>query len=342
MADKTYPQHHIKNTHYDQFLTNISVAYTDTQQYIGETVIPVIEVQKQSDKYMVFDYQDHMVEDDDIRRAPGTTASEMRTGWSEDAYFCEGYAKRYALYDEEIANADEELIFSLEEMAAKQVKAKLLLNKEIKSAELLTNPNNFHPDLRITVGADGNSGADVVKWSNFEDSDPMKDIFKIREKAERLGAMNYNTLVLSKPVYNILKFHPKLKSTIAGWTSPEMVSDEAIKQLLGVDNLIVANARKATSAQRRVGEGGLTNYIWGNNAVLMYLPPRPGRDVPAAAYTFQWTNPQANVVGAQKTRRYYDEASKTLWIETEEWFAQKVVSKLGAVVLPDIVDPFVP
>jgi len=334
----TYGQHNIKNTHYDQYLTNISVSYQDNQQFIGETVIPVVEVDKQSDKYMVFDYQDHMIADDDIRRAPGTVASEMRTGWSDDAFYCEGYAKRYALYDEEIANADQDRIFNLKEMAAKQVKAKLLLNKELKSAELLTNPNNFHPDLRISFGGAG----DPAKWSDFDNSNPILDIFKIREKAERLGAMDFNTLVLSKPVYNILKMHPKLKSTVAGWTSPEFVSDELIKQLLGVDRLIVANARKATSAQRRVGEGGLTNYIWGNNAILMYLPNSPGRDIPAAAYTFQWTNPQANVVGAQKTREYYDEASKTLWIETEEWFAQKVVSKLGAVVLPDVVDPLVP
>lgn len=334
----TYSQHTIKNTHYDQFLTNISVSYTDTQNYVAEQVVPVVPVQKQSDKYMVFDYQDHMVEDNNIRRAPGTVASEMRTGWSEDSYFCEGYAKRYALYDEEIANADEDLIFSLKEMAARQVKAKLLLNKEIMTAKLMTNQNNFHPDLKVSVGDNGGT-ADIVKWSDYTNSDPMKDIFKLREKVERLGGMNMNTLVLSKPVYNILKFHPKLKATIAGFTSPEMVSDEAIKTLLGVDNLIVANGRKANSSQRRVGEGGPTNYIWGNNAILMYLPSAPGRDVPAAAYTFQWTNPKANVVGNQKTREYYNEEQKTLWIETEEWFGQKVVSKLGAVVLPDIVDP---
>lgn len=337
MAGTTYGQHNVKNTHYDQFLTNISVSYTDTSNYIGEQVIPVVEVQKQSDKYMVFDYQDHMIEDDDIRRAPGTVASEMRTGWSEDAFYAEGYAKRYALYDEEIANADEDTIFNLKEMAAKQVKAKLLLNKELQSAKLLTNQNNFHSDLRVSTGT--TSSADIIKWSDYDNSDPMKDIFKLREKVERLGGMDMNTLVLSKPVYNILKFHPKLKATLAGFTSPEMVSDEAIKQLLGVENLIVANARKATSSQRRVGQGGMTNYIWGNNAVLMYLPTSPGRDTPAAAYTFQWTNPQANVVGNQKTREYYTEESKTLWIETEEWFAQKVVSQLGAIVLPDIVDP---
>ena len=334
----TYPQHHIKNTHYDQYLTNISVAYQDNGVYIGERVIPVVEVDKQSDRYMVFDYQDHMIADDDIRRAPGTVASEMRTGWSDDAYFCEGYAKRYALYDEEIANADQDRIFNLKEMAAKQVKAKLLLNKEIKSAELLTNPLNFHEDLRVTVG-EASDDPDIVKWSDFENSNPIRDIFELREKAERLGAPNLNTLVLSKPVYNILKMHPKFKTRFNEWLSPDFVSDEAIKDLLQVDNLIVANARKATSAQRRVGEGGMTNYIWGNNAVLMYLPSNPGRDVPAAAYTFQWTNPAANVVGNQKTREYYSEESKTLWIETEEWFAQKVVSKVSAVVLPDIVTP---
>ena len=338
MSGQTYGQHNIKNTHYDQFLTNISVSYTDTSQYVGEQVVPVIEVMKQSDKYRVFDYQDHMIQDDDIRRAPGTRASEMRTGWSEDAFFAEGFAKRYALYDEELANADQDAIFNLKEMAARQVKAKLLLNKEIITANLMTNQNNFHDDLKIATGT--TETADVIKWSDYENSDPMKDVFKLREKVERLGGMNMNSLVISKPVYNILKFHPKLKATLAGFTSPEMVSDEAIKQLLGVDNLIVANGRKATSEQRRVGQGGMTNYIWGNNAVLMYLPPSgPGRDVPAAAYTFQWVNPLANVVGNQKTREYYNEEQKTLWIETEEWFGQKVVSQLGAIVLPDVVDP---
>lgn len=339
MAGNTYSIHHIGNVHYDQYLTNISVAYQDNTNYIAERVIPVIPVDKRSDKYMVFDYQDHLIEDDDIRRAPGTVASEMRTGWSDDQYYCQGYAKRYALYDEEIANADEERIFNLKEMAARLVKSALLLAKEINAAKLMTNPNNFHPDLRVTVG-DAGSGAEIVKWSDFENSDPMKDIFKLREKAARLGGPDFNTLVLSRPVYNIIKFHPKLKTTIAGWVSPEMVSDDAIKQLFGVDNLIVANARKARPDQRRVGDG-LTSYVWGNNAVLMYLPDRPGREVPAAAYTFQWTNPEANVTGLQKTREYYDEASKTTWIECEEWYDQKVVSKVSAVVLPDIVDPFV-
>lgn len=331
----TYGQHNIRNTHYDQFLTNISVGYNDEKNFIAEKVVKVVEVNKQSDKYMVFDYQDEMVEDTDIRRAPGTVASETRTGWSEDAYFTDGYAKRYAIYDEELANADQDMIFGLKEMAARQVKAKLQLAKEINTARLLTNANNFHADLQPTVGTD------IVKWSDYTDSNPILDMVKLKEKGERLGGMDYNTLVLSAPVYQSLRMNPKLKATIAGFVSPEFVSDEALKQLLGVDNIVVARGRKATSAQRRVGEGGLTNYIWGNNAVLLHVPDYAGKDVPAAAYTFQWTNPLANVVGNQKTREYYDEASKTMWIESEEWYGQKVVSKLGAIVLNDIVDPLV-
>lgn len=341
MSQNTYGQHNIRNTHYDQFLTNISVGYNEPHNFIAEQVIKVVEVQKQSDKYMVFDYRDHMIEDDDILRAPGTVASEMRTGWSDDSYFADGYAKRYALYDEEIANADQNQIFNLKEMAAKQVKAKLQLAKELNSARLLTNANNFHTDLQPTIGDNGTPGIDIVKWSDYANSNPIKDMVVLKEKGERLGGMDYNTLVLSAPVYQSLIMNPKLKATVAGFVSPEFVSMEALKQLLGVQNIIVARGRKATSAQRRVGEGGLTNYIWGNNAVLLHVPQSAGKDTPAAAYTFQWTNPAANVVGNQKTREYYDEAAKTTWIETEEWYGQKVVSKLGAIVLNDIVDPLV-
>lgn len=332
----TYPQYNIQNTHYDQYLTNISVAYSNPQTYIAESVIPVVEVEKQSDRYMVWDYQDHLISDGDILRAPGTVASEIRTGWSDDSYFSAGYAKRTAIFDEEIANADQDRIYNLLERGAQLTKDQLLLAKEINAASKLTNPANFHSDLQVSFGGAGNP----AKWSDYTNSDPMKDIFKMKEKAERLGSPIMNALVVSKPVYNILKFHPKLKSTLAGFISPEFVSDEAMKQLFDVDQIIVANARKATSAQRRVGEGGLTNYIWGNNAVLMYLPASAGRDIPAAAYTFQWTNSQANVTGNQKTRTYMEEASKTTWVETEEWYSQKIVSKVSAVVLPDVVVPF--
>lgn len=331
----TYPQHNIKNTHYDQYLTNISVAYKgNTNSYVGEQVVPVVSVMKQADRYMVHDYQEHLQEDDDIRRAPGTVASEMRLGWSDDAYYAEGFAKRYAYFPEEQAQMDEDRIFKIKERAAKAVKDKLLLAKEINSAKLMTNPRNFHEDLRTNFGGAGDS----AKWSDYTNSDPQKDLFKIREKAERLGAPSYNTLVLSKSVYNILKFHPKLKATLAGFISPEMVSDEAMKQLFDVDKLIIADARVANSSQKRVGDG-MTNFIWGNNAVFMYLPSAPGMDEAAAAYTFQWENPDANVVGNQKTREYYNEESKTHFIETEEWYGQKVISDICATVLSDVVTP---
>ncbi|MBU8576359.1 hypothetical protein ACQKEX_15000 [Bacillus pumilus] len=336
----TNSQHTVSNVHYDQYLTNISVGYNGDQKFIAEEVIPVVSVEKQSDKYMVFDYQDHLVEDKDIRRAPGSVASEMVTGFSDDSYFCSGYAKRYALYDELTANADQDRIFRLEEMAARQVKGQLLLSKEINAAALLTNPQKFHEELRQNVG-DNPGTADIVKWSDYENSNPIMDVTKLRETQHRLGGPGANTLILSQPVYNILRMHPKLKSTLAGFTSPEFVSDEAIKHLFGVDNLIIGSARKANKNQRRAGEGGKTNYIWGNNAVLMYLPPAPGEDVPAAAYTFQWENEAANVVGNQKTRTYYSEESKTKWIESEEWYDQKITSKLSAVVLPDIVNPLI-
>lgn len=331
----TFPQHNIKNTHYDQYLTNISVAYKGNEnKFVGEQVVPVVTVSKQADRYMVFDYMENMQQDDDLRRAPGTVASEMRLGWSDDAYYSQGFAKRYALYPEEIANADEERIFKLKERAARAVKDKLLLDKEIRTARLMTNPNNFHADLRTAFGGAGNP----AKWSDYANSDPQKDIFKMRETAERLGAPAYNTLVLSKSVYNILKFHPKLKATLAGFISPELVSDDAMKQLFDVDKLIIADARMAGTEVKRVGDGK-TNFIWGNNAIFMYLPSTPGMDEAAAAYTFQWDNPEANVVGNQKTREYYVEESKTHFIETDEWYGQKVISPVCATVLSDVVTP---
>lgn len=319
-----------RNTHYDQILTNISVGYSDNK-LIADQLFKEVVVEHQSDKYYVWDSQEQFIAQDDTR-APGTVASEVNWKFSRDSYYATGHAIRAAIADEEYENADSE--FDLEAQATRLVTSKILLNKELDLASKLTNRNNFDGRLGATLGAAGES----AQWSDYTNSDPQKDILVARQTGDMLAGMDYNTLVLSKAVYNVLRLHPKLKAFFGTITPTQFVSIEQMKMLFEVENIIIAEGRVASRGNDVIGNG--TAYIWGTNAVLCYVPSSAGKYTPAVGYTFSW-NKRGNVSGAVKVRKYYNEESQTTFIEGERWYDQKIISAFGAYVFNNAVNPLV-
>ena len=66
------PQPNSSNVHVDAVLTNISIAYMqDQSNFIASQVFPEVPVDKQSDKFFVFD-KNSWFRDEAQKRAPGT------------------------------------------------------------------------------------------------------------------------------------------------------------------------------------------------------------------------------------------------------------------------------
>lgn len=319
-----------RNTHYDQILTNISVGYADNK-LVSEQIFKEVVVEHQSDKYYVWDSQEAFIAQDDTR-APGTVASEVNWKFSRDSFYATGHAIRAAIHDEEYENADNE--FDLEAQATKLVTSKILLNKEIDLARKLTDRTNFDAKLGATLGGAGAP----AQWSDYANSDPQKDILIAKQTGDQLGGMDFNTLILSKPVFNVLRMHPKLKSFFGSLTPTEFVSIEQLKMLFEVENILIAEGRVAQRGRDVIGQG--TSYIWGNNAILANVPSSAGKYVPAVGYTFSW-NKRGNVSGPVKVRKYRNEEMQTTFIEGERWYDQKVISALGAYIFNSAVNPLV-
>ena len=55
---------------------------------------------------------------------------------------------------------------------------------------------------------------------------------------------------------------------------------------LDVEKLIVGKAIQETSKEG--ASTAVRSYIWGKNALLIYVPPNPGLRIPSAAYVFTW------------------------------------------------------
>lgn len=319
----------IQRVHMDKALTNISIGYKN-EGYIADSIFKGITVNKQSDKYYVFGME--MFRQHNDLRAPGTEANEISWTLSDSSYFTEGHALRATIADEEQMNADDG--FNLEADATELVTEGILMNKEVDAAAKLLNPANYHTDLQVTLGTNG-----TFKWSDYTDSDPRMDIAKAKAAMHKKSGLRPNTLILSEAVLNVLLMHPKLAQMIQYIQTP-ILQVEQLKQLLGVQNILVGSAMKSTVQNPGQADAGALepiNYIWGNSVVLAYIAPAPGKKQQSIGYTFYWNKDNA---GAVQVRKWYEIGRKATVVEAERWYATHMISNTAGYLFADAVVPF--
>ena len=307
----------MNDLHIDQALTNISIGYKN-DAYIADLIFKPVSVNKRSDKYYVYGKERFRQVDD--RRAPGSEANEVNWRLSNDQYYAEGHALRHPISDEEVQNADD--IFTLQSDATELLTDMILLNKEVDAASKLLNPDNFDSGLSVALS---------TKWSDYSNSNPIVDIEEAKQEVHKRSGLRVNTLVISEPVLSVLKVHPKLIEQVK-YTQLGVLTVDLIKTLFGVDQILVGSALKSTATNP--GQSDVLNYIWGNSAVLAYVPPTPGKKTPAIGYSFMWNK---DGQGAVNVRSWYDQARRATITEVERWYDQKIVSNVAGFLFSDVI-----
>lgn len=324
----------VQKVHVDKMLTNISIGYTN-EQYISDQIFKPVTVAKQSDKYPVFG-MDRFRQHADLR-APGTESNEINWTMSNDQFYTDGHALRTTIADEEKQNADD--IFDLETEGTELVSEGIMLNREVDAANLVMDPTNYHNDLTLTMGTGG-----TFKWSDYENSNPVMDIHKAKEKLHKKSGIRPNTLIMSEQVMNVLKMHPALLDIIK-YVQKGIVTEDLMKTAFGVDNILVGSALKSgVMNPGQVAANGVhqgfdnLDYIWGNSVVLAYIAPRPGKKQLSLGYEFQWNKDGA---GAVQVRKWYETGRRATVIEAERWYAHKMISNVAGFMFSDAVAPLV-
>jgi len=276
------PQPTVREVHFDQVLTQIAVAYIqDVKKFIADRVFPVVEVEKQSDKVLMFS-KEAWLRIQAGKRAPG--AESPGGGFSiagTTTYFCDIYAFHWDVPLALFKNAD---IPDLERQVVETVTYQLLLLREKTWVE------KFFDATGKTPGVDfWNFSTPSVKWDN-EDSDPIADILEKKEYIESVTGISPNKIVMSQKVYNALRMHPKVQAQVVyAPTAPDvkgLVTPELLAKLFDVEEVLIGKVSYDTGKE---GTPLTPQFMFPDNLLLVYAPPRPGLMVPTGGYIFAWT-----------------------------------------------------
>lgn len=263
----------IGSVHIDRALTSLSQA-VQNEGFVCDLIFPPLPVMKDSDKFFKYDKSNLRVDTTDW--APKTQVKETNWDVTTDNYSVERHGLGELMEDDEVDNADEPL--SIASDTTETITEKLLIRREKKLATLLTTTGTFDSDARPALAA-------AQRWDNYasSSSDPNIDIQTGRKTIFQKLFRKANTLILPYIVYETVREHPKVMERVK-YVSEAIVDTGVLARLWNVDRVIIAGSGENTAKE---GQADALAQIWGKNAWLGYVEPRPRRKRPSWGYCFQ-------------------------------------------------------
>jgi hypothetical protein len=299
----------VATAHLDQFLTNYSIVYRN-QEFVGGRLFPDFPVAKQSNRYPIFGFERFKAYN--TERAPGSEANEMPS-WrmSNDEYYCDGKAQKQLVADE--LRAQWELGVTPEVFTTETLADIIDKQREIAIFNLIMN----------SVVIPGAALTGQAQWSDYQNSDPVSAITKVRSTILLGSTKEPNALLLGYEVWLQLINHPVILDRFKSTSMPlGYPSDQQLAGLFNVDQIIVARSLYDTAPQ---GQPHNLNYIWGKNAILAYVPPAQGSMIVTPGTTFRWLYGVPKNEGMLVKRYRVEERSGDM-IEYQTYYCIKMVS----------------
>lgn len=300
---------HLSQVKTDAALTNLVVGY-GANDVIYNKIFPKVPVAKDTDFFYKWEDNGTKVTKLETRRADRAKAAEVGIAVGQDTYAVEQHALRDFLEDGVIKNADS--ILNLRENCALNITDLLELKREIACMNIVFSTSNYDTGNYTTL-----SGND--RWSIIAhaDSDPQSDIIDALEIVKKKARVKPNTFVCGEHGFNLLRKHAKVKEAIkyVQATGNAQMTLQAIADFLGVERILVGDATYDTAAE---GQTSNNDFVWSQDAALIYVPTRPGIKTPGYGYTFEPTHTPRTV------ERYREQGIKGEWVEVNEKYVFKV------------------
>lgn len=304
-----------RQLHIDAPLTNLTIQAFNTGlgQFIGQQVMPVVNVGKQSDLYYTIPAA-AFLRIHNTARGPKSMANRIEFDVSTDNYFAKEYALAGDIALSDVSNADAAL--QVRTNMANQVMGGLLRDMEVRVANVVTSATNLGSGTLLTG---------VNKWSDTVNSDPLTDVTTAHAFVRQKTGYTANTAIIDEDTMAILRRHPALLD-LYKYTTGGQLPDDLIRQAFRVDRLLVGKGIKENALEG--GTSSITN-IWGNNCVLAYIDAAPGGLQTATfGLSMRWTPdgyPAPFSVGRQA---FAGPGTKNVEVVEAGYFqAEKVVAK---------------
>lgn len=306
------------DVHVDAVLTNISVAFIqNAEEFAAGRVFPVVPVQKQSDRYFVYDRGDFFRDTMKVR-APGTESAGG--GYKLDntpTYYADVWSLHKDIDDPTRANSDNPLNPDRDATLYLSQQALIRMEKQFVTDWFKTGV--WTADQTGVAAAPGAN--QFVRW-NVGGSTPIKDIRAQRTAVKKRTGYNPNKLTLGQDVWDVLQDHADFIARIQ-YSQKGIVTQELVAEVLGLDEVIVAGAIETTSAEGQTDAFAFTST---NGALLTYSAPNPGLQIPSAGYVFAWTGLTGAGPMGQRIKNFRMEPLESDRIELEMAFDLKTVS----------------
>lgn len=277
-----------QTSHTDLPLTNISIAYSNTE-YIAELIFPGVPVVQKSGKYYVYNKGDWFRREA-AARAPGTRAARV-AGFtvSTSPYNCIEIALAGAVTDEDIANADNPL--RPYEDTTNLVTGNVLLQQEKDVANIAFGNSIW-----------SSSATPSTLWGN-DTSDPLGDVEQAACAIKLSIARGTLFGTLGYEVWSKLKNHPDIVDRIkyaAGPGNPAIVSLQAFAALCELQAIYTGLALENSSA---MGQADSIAPVWGKHFLVYFKPPSPALKTPSAGYVLKYMNREVSRFREEQERQ---------------------------------------
>lgn len=267
--------------HIDQPLTNLTLAYVQEQtNFIADKVFPTVGVNRQSDKYYIYDRAGMNRGGERKPLAPRTEVKRIGMSVSSDSYYADVFGLGMDFDEQTLANEDAAL--EIRAAGAQTLINNMLIDREIDFA------NTF-----FAAGVWNSQATPSNLWSDYTNSTPITDVTTARRTMQlKSGGFKPNTMVVGKEVRDILINHPDILARLNGGatvSNTALITNAKLAEIFEVENFYVMEAVQNSAAE------GLTEsnaFIGGKHALLVHTPSAAGLMTPAAGLTFAWNNLQ--------------------------------------------------
>ena len=252
----------------DPVLTEIAQGYRHSE-HVGHTLFPKVPVPVSGGQVLEFGKESFKLYQ--ARRAPGAATKRISFGHLGKSFALVQDSLEGQIPREFLRDAAQAPGIDLGGRAINSTLRALSLTLEYDQAQLATSTANYDTDHKVAL-----SGSD--QWSDGA-SDPTSHINTGKEAIRTSVGIYPNTLLLSAQAFNALKNHPTVVDRFK-YTSQDSVTLEMLSALLDLEQVVVG---KAVAFE----DDGTDIDIWGNNAVLAYVPATPsGMEDPSFGYTY--------------------------------------------------------
>lgn len=236
-------------------LTRIAMA-VQNRDFIADTVCPRVQVPGELFQYTKVTTKDRFQHPDDlINRTGHLNELEFAQSDETDRTIDRGLAAPVPQVD--VDRAASANMADPRGAAVEGITQIMLLNRELRAADLLFNAANY--TLKKTL--DGNAGG--YRWDDATNGDPIGYM----EDAMAAMVVRPNRAVLGYNVMLAVRKHPKTISRLYGSSSTRGTARlEDIASELGLDGIDVGSAWKDSTKK---GQTASLGRVWGNYAALI-------------------------------------------------------------------------